>query len=147
MINRVTLLGRLGRDPELRYTGSQQAVCNLSVATDRAWTTKDGERKKETEWHRVQVWGASAEACEKYLAKGRRVYVEGRISTREYEDKNGEKKRSTEIVAELVKFLDYGDEGELREERHAPAPQKRSEEKHGPDFGDDDSIPFAPVTL
>lgn len=102
-VNKVILVGRLGRDPELRYTQGGTPVCKLSVATDRKFKKGD-EFVEETEWHRVTVWSKSAENCAKFLEKGRQVYVEGRLQTSSYE-KDGEKKYSTEIVAETVQFL------------------------------------------
>jgi len=105
MLNKVMLIGNLGRDPELRYTQSQQPVCQLSVATTRVYTNRNNDRVEETEWHRVVVWGKQGELCNQYLTKGRQVYVEGRLQTRSWEDKDGNKKYSTEIVADFVRFL------------------------------------------
>ncbi len=108
-VNRVILIGNLGADPELKYTpGGNKAVCNLRVATTESYKDKSGQKQEKTEWHRVNVWGPQAEACQKYLAKGRSVYVEGRIETRSWDDKDGQKKYSTEIVAERVQFLGGG---------------------------------------
>jgi single-strand DNA-binding protein len=105
-VNKAIVVGNLGADPELRHTDSGTPVCRLSVATSRQWTNKQtNETQQETEWHRITVWGKQAESCQKYLAKGRQVYVEGRIRTSSYEDENGVKKYSTEIVAEIVQFL------------------------------------------
>jgi len=104
-VNKAIIVGNLGRDPELRYTQGGSAVCQLNVATTRAYTNKNNDRVEETEWHRIVVWGKSAEHCNNYLAKGRQVYVEGRIQTRSYEDKEGIKRYSTEIVADTVQFL------------------------------------------
>ena len=105
-INKVILVGNLGRDPELRYTQGGTAVANLSVATTRRWRNKQtNEMVEETEWHRVSVWGQTAEHCNNYLSKGRQVYVEGRLRTRSYDDKDGNKRYSTEIVADVVQFL------------------------------------------
>ena len=103
-VNKVILIGNLGRDPEMKYTSSGTPVCKLSLATTRSWTNKSGERTEETEWHRVTVWGKTAEHCNNYLAKGRSCYVEGRLRTSSYEQ-DGVKKWSTEIVAETVQFL------------------------------------------
>jgi len=104
-VNKVILIGNLGRDPELSHTKSGQPVCKLSLATSRKWKNKQShEMQEETEWHRVTVWGKSAEHCNSYLAKGRSCYVEGRLKTSTYE-KNGEKRYSTEIVADVVQFL------------------------------------------
>jgi single-strand DNA-binding protein len=105
-VNKVILIGNLGRDPELRYTQSGQAVANFSLATSENWNDKtSGERIERTEWHRIVAWGKTAELCSQYLSKGRTVYVEGRLQTREYEDKEGIKRRTTEIVASNVTFL------------------------------------------
>lgn len=104
-VNKAIIVGNLGRDPELRYTQGGSPVCQLSVATTRAYTNKNNDRVEETEWHRIVVWGKSAEHCNNYLSKGRQVYVEGRIQTRSYEDKEGIKRYSTEIVADTVQFL------------------------------------------
>ncbi len=104
-VNKAILIGNLGRDPELRYTKGGQAVANFSLATSESYTTKEGRREDRTEWHRIVVWGRVAENCAQYLAKGRTVYVEGRIQTREWENKEGQKQRTTEIVAQNVQFL------------------------------------------
>jgi single-strand DNA-binding protein len=105
-LNRVTIIGHLGQDPELRYVGNGQAVGRFSVATDESYTDREGNRQERTEWHQVVLFGKVAETCEKYLAKGRQVYVEGRLRTREYEAKgNGGKRQRTEIVASRVQFL------------------------------------------
>jgi single-strand DNA-binding protein len=110
-VNKVILIGNLGRDPELRYTPGGQPVCNLSVATTRVFNDRNNERREETEWHRVTVWGKQAEHCSQYLSKGRQVYVEGRLQTRSYEDKEGIKRYSTDVVADSVKFLGGRGEG------------------------------------
>jgi single-strand DNA-binding protein len=107
-INKVILIGNLGKDPELRYTPGGQAVCDLSIATTDQWTDKSGERKEQTEWHRVVVWGKQAENCSQYLSKGRQCYVEGRLRTRQWDDKDGNKRYTTEIVAQTVQFLGGG---------------------------------------
>lgn len=105
-LNRVTIIGHLGQDPELRHLPSGQAVGRFSVATDEAYTDKEGKRQERAEWHSIVVFGKVAESCGKYLAKGREVYVEGRLRTREFEAKNnGGKRQRTEIVASRVQFL------------------------------------------
>jgi single-strand DNA-binding protein len=104
-VNKAILIGNLGRDPELKYTQSGQAVTNFSIATNERWKDKNGETQERTEWHRIVVWGKTAENCVQYLEKGRSVYVEGRLQTREYEDKDGIKRNTTEIVANQVTFL------------------------------------------
>jgi single-strand DNA-binding protein len=107
-VNKVILVGYLGADPDMRYTPSGQGVCELRLATSESWNDKNGQRQERTEWHRIVVWGKRAEVCSKYLAKGRQVYVEGRIQTRSYDDKDGNKKYMTEIIAADVQFLGGG---------------------------------------
>jgi single-strand DNA-binding protein len=107
-VNKVILVGNLGADPDMRYTPSGQGVCELRVATSESWNDKNGQRQERTEWHRIVVWGKRAEVCSKYLSKGRQVYVEGRIQTRSYDDKDGNKRYITEIIAADVQFLGGG---------------------------------------
>ncbi|HXT98188.1 MAG TPA: single-stranded DNA-binding protein [Polyangia bacterium] len=106
-VNKVILIGNLGADPELKYTPSQRPLCNLRIATTEVYKDKSGQRQEKTEWHRVTVWGDQAENCNKYLSKGRSVYVEGRLQTRSY-DKDGQKHYATDIVADRVVFLGGG---------------------------------------
>lgn len=106
-INKVIIVGRLGQDPEMKAVGQGSTVTRLNVATSESWTDKNGQKQERTEWHRITVWGKLAELCGKYLAKGRQVYVEGKLQTRSWED-NGQKKYSTEIVASTVQFLSAG---------------------------------------
>jgi single-strand DNA-binding protein len=110
-VNKVILVGNLGRDPELRYTQGGQAVANFTLATNERFSSKDGEKQERTEWHRIVAWGRTGELCAQYLAKGRSVYLEGRLQTREWEDKEGQKRRTTEIVATTVQFLGGRGEG------------------------------------
>ncbi len=106
-LNKVMLIGNLTRDPELRYTPNGAAVCSFRVATNRSWTPSDGgERKEETEFHRIVTWNKLAELCSQLLSKGRKVYVEGRLQTRSWETPEGEKRYSTEVVAEDMVILD-----------------------------------------
>jgi len=107
MVNKVILVGNLGKDPEVRYTSGGQAVANLRIATSRSWTDKQsGQRKEETEWHDVEVWGKQAEQCGEYLAKGRQVYVEGRLKTDKWQDKqSGQERSKVKVVADTVRFL------------------------------------------
>jgi len=107
-VNKVILVGYLGADPDMRYTPSGQGVCELRLATSESWNDKNGQRQERTEWHRIVVWGKRAEVCSKYLAKGRQVFVEGRIQTRNYDDKDGNKRYITEIIANDVQFLGGG---------------------------------------
>jgi len=104
-VNKVILVGRLGRDPETRYTGSGQAVANFTMATDESYKDRNGERQKRTEWHRITAWGKLAEICQQYLKKGTMVYIEGRIQSREWQDKEGQKRTSFDIVANTMKML------------------------------------------
>ncbi len=104
-VNKVILLGRLGQDPELKYTPSGSGVCNFSVATSESWTDKSGQKQEKTEWHRIVVWGKLAELCNQYLAKGRQVFVEGKLQTRSWDDKDGNKRYTTEINAATVQFI------------------------------------------
>jgi single-strand DNA-binding protein len=104
-VNKVILLGRLGQDPELKYTPGGSAVCNFSLATTEAWTDKQGQKQEKTEWHRVVVWGKLAELCNQYLAKGRQAFLEGRLQTRSWDDKDGNKRYTTEILASTVQFI------------------------------------------
>ena len=111
-VNKVILLGNLGADPEVRFTPGGQAVANFRIATSESWNDKNGQRQERTEWHRVVVWGKRAEVCSKYLSKGRQVYVEGRIQTRTYDDKDGNKRYITEVIAADVQFLGGGGKGD-----------------------------------
>jgi len=104
-VNKVILVGNLGRDPEIRYTASGQAVTNFTLATSSVRTNKDGEKKEFTEWHRIVAWGKLAEICSEYLSKGKSVYIEGRLQTRDWEDKEGNKKQTTEVVAQVMQML------------------------------------------
>ena len=106
-VNKVILVGNLGADPELKYTPSSRPLCNLRIATTDVFKDKSGQRQEKTEWHRVTVWGDTAENCNKYLSKGRSVYIEGRLQTRSY-DKEGQKHYATDVVADRVVFLGSG---------------------------------------
>ena len=112
MVNKVILVGNLGKDPEVRYTPGGQAVANFNIATNESWTDKAGQKQERTEWHRIVVWGKAAELCGEYLSKGRQVYIEGKLQTREWTNKEGQKQYSTEVVASPVGgvvFLGGGD--------------------------------------
>lgn len=113
MVNKVILIGNLGKDPEVRYTSGGQAVANLRIATSRSWTDKQSQqRKEETEWHDVEVWGKQAEQCGEYLAKGRQVFIEGRLKTDKWQDKtSGQERTRVKVVAENVRFLGGGGRG------------------------------------
>ncbi len=105
-VNKVILVGYLGRDPEKRFTGGGQAVANFTIATDESYKDKNGEKQKRTEWHRIIVWGKQAEIADQYLKKGSLIFVEGRIQSREWQDKEGQKRTSFEIIANNFRMLD-----------------------------------------
>lgn len=124
-INRVTILGRLGRDPELRYSTNNNPITKFSVATSERLKSASGNFDEKTEWHRIVVFGAQAESCSKFLKKGSLVLLEGRLQTREYQDKEGATKSTTEIIASTVHFLDVRDSaGSGDHSSGAPAPAK-----------------------
>jgi single-strand DNA-binding protein len=104
-VNKVILVGNLGKDPEVRFTPSGRAVAKFSLATTDSWVDQESGRQERTEWHNVVVWGKQAESCGQYLAKGRQVYIEGSIRSRSYDDKDGNKRYITEVVAQRVQFL------------------------------------------
>jgi single-strand DNA-binding protein len=118
-VNKVILVGNLGADPELRYTGDGNAVADLRVATNRTYKDKAGKSVSEPQWHRVVVWGKQAENCKEYLSKGRQVYVEGRLKTRQWEDRDGNKRYTTEVIAQQVQFLGNGN-GKTQEQMDLP---------------------------
>jgi len=112
-VNKAILVGRLGKDPELKYTQSGTAVANFSLATNRSWKGQDGQRQDETTWHNIVVWGRQAEVIKEYMSKGRQIYLEGRIANRSYDDKDGNKRYISEVVVEQFRFLgDRGDTGD-----------------------------------
>lgn len=133
MINKVILIGNVGRDPELRYTASATAVANFSLATERSFKDRDGNRRKETEWHKCVAWARLAEIINEYAQKGRQLYVEGRLQTRSWEDKDGNTRYQTEIVVEEMKLLGGASES------HSKVPQGSPASDNAPS---DDDIPF-----
>ena len=137
-LNKVILLGRLGADPELRETGGGTKVCEFRIATNERWRDGQGQNQERTDWHRIVVWGRQAELAAQYLSKGRQVLLEGRIQTRDYQDKDGQKRYVTEIVANNVTFLDDRGATGGRGGADVPPPDERDQ---GPSF-DDDEIPF-----
>jgi single-strand DNA-binding protein len=160
-INKVILIGNLGKDPEVRYTPSGSAICNITLATSRNWKDKNtGERQEETEWHRVVFYDRLAEVAGEYLRKGKSIYVEGRLKTRKWQDKDGQDKYTTEIIASEMTMLGSrdggGDEGGgggggYSREREAPAPRASAPRAPAPKpaaksstgFDDmEDDIPF-----
>lgn len=148
-VNKVILVGNLGRDPEVRYSPDGVAICNMAVATTSSWKDKaSGEKREETEWHRVVIYGRLAEIAGEYLKKGRSVYLEGRLKTRKWQDKDtGADRYSTEVVADQMQMLGgKGDEAD-RETAQRPArqPQQRQppQQESAPSLSDmDDDIPF-----
>jgi single-strand DNA-binding protein len=151
-VNKVILVGRLGRDPETRYTGGGQPVCNFSMATDETFKDRSGERQKRTEWHKIVVWGKPAEIAQQYLKKGSQIYLEGRIQSREWTDKEGQKRTSYEIVASNFRMLSSRSDsmgggapraaavssgGDFDQE----APAHSADDQAGPEVTDED-IPF-----
>jgi single-strand DNA-binding protein len=142
-VNRVILVGNLGRDAELRYTPGGAAVATLNLATTEAWNDKQGQRQEKTEWHRVVLWGKQAETLQEYLVKGKQVYVEGRLQTRQWDDKDGNKRYTTEIKADRVTLLGGGGGGRSGGggmERGAPHAAGTDEPPMEPIT--DDDIPF-----
>lgn len=122
-LNKVMLIGNLTRDPELRYTPQGTAVCTLGIATNRTWVTESGEKREETEFHRIVAWNKLAELCSQLLFKGRRIYVEGRLQTRQWTGQDGQSRQATEIVIEDMIILDskrQGEEGSVSSEEPAP---------------------------
>jgi single-strand DNA-binding protein len=146
-VNKVILVGRLGKDPELRYTPSGSPVARFSMATSESWTDKGGEKQERTQWHNIVAWNKLAEICNQYLVKGKLVYVEGRLETREYTDRDGNKRRITEIIAREMVMLDSRG-AESKEGFAAHGQQDRSApraEGLPPEPGDlmtDEEIPF-----
>lgn len=133
MLNRVMIIGRLGADPELRYTQGGQPVCSLRIATDESYTDRNGNRVEATEWHRVIAFQRTAENCNQYLSKGSLVYVDGKLTTRKWQDQNVQERYTTEIRAERVQFLDRKENG----------PQKPAQRKErGSEQNNMDDIPF-----
>lgn len=104
-VNKAIIVGRLGQNPEIRFTPAGAAVTNFSVATNESWTDKNGEKQERTEWHKIVVWGKLAEICAQHLTKGRQAYIEGRLQTRSWQDKDNQTKYTTEILAQTVQFL------------------------------------------
>ena len=145
-VNKVILIGNLGGDPTVRYTPTGTAVANFNIATTERFTNKSGEKEERTEWHRIVAWGKLAEICQQYLKKGKQVYIEGRLQTRQWEDQQGQKRQSTEVVANNMQMLgragdspagDFG--GGSQDFSSEPAPQTAPA---GNTTADDDDLPF-----
>ena len=140
-INKVILIGRLGQDPEVRYTPDGTAVANFSIATSEEWKDKNsGEKRERTEWHRIVAWRKLGEICGEYLSKGRQVYIEGRIQTRSWEDKDGKKNYTTEVIVFTINFLEkWGNDRQGGAPAQQQKPQYQAPQSQGPS---DDDIPF-----
>jgi single-strand DNA-binding protein len=161
-INKVILVGNLGKDPEVRYTGNQVPVATFSLATTETYKDNNGERRDQTEWHNIVAWRQLAEVAEKFLRKGKQIYVEGKLRTRSYDDKDGNKRYTTEVVADVIQMLgrregdeggDYGDSNESRQQTrsynsgnsagNAGSSSRPEPAQTGPNVQvDDDDLPF-----
>lgn len=144
MLNRVFLIGRLGQDPEMRYTPSGAAVTNFSIATDRKWRDKQGALQEETTWHDIVCWNKTAEFIAEYASKGKLVFVEGRIQKRSWEDQNGQKRITVEVNAQNIQLLEWGDRSPSsggnrsnRQSQSKPAPQSNNQT-----MDTEDDVPF-----
>ena len=137
-VNKVILVGRLGADPEVRYTNTGTPVANFNIATSSSFTDKSGERTERTEWHRIVAFGKLAEICGEYLAKGKQVYIEGRLQTRDWEDRDGNKRKTTEIVANTMQML--GSAGD--QVRSSGSDLGSPPGDAMPDINTEDDIPF-----
>jgi len=149
-VNKVILIGNLGADPEVRFTPAGAAVANFRIATNESWVDKNQQKQERTEWHRIVVWGKLAELCGEYLKKGRQAYIEGRLQTREWTDKEAKKNYTTEIVANTVQFLGGGAAGAGGPKAEGGFGSKGGGNDFGPPAGEDmgpppssgDDIPF-----
>ena len=140
-VNKVILVGNLGRDAELRYTPGGAAVATLNLATTEVWNDKQGQKQEKTEWHRIVLWGKQAESLQEYLVKGKQIYVEGRLQTRQWDDKEGNKRYTTEIKADRITLLGGGGGGRSGgDDRVASQPASPDEPPMEPIT--DDDIPF-----
>jgi single-strand DNA-binding protein len=142
-VNKVILVGNLGRDAELRYTPGGAAVATLNLATTEVWNDKGGQRQEKTEWHRIVLWGKQAESLQEYLTKGKQIYVEGRLQTRQWDDKDGNKRYTTEIKADRITLLGGGGggRGASMDRSGAATPHAGGDEPAMEPITDDD-IPF-----
>ena len=136
-VNKAILIGRLGADPEVRYTNSGTAVANFNMATSVNFTDKNGEKTEKTEWHRIVAFGRLGEICGEYLSKGKQVYIEGRLQTREWEDRDGNKRRTTEIVAGTMQMLGAASDKVRGDVSNEPPPVSDI-----PNIGTEDDVPF-----
>ena len=141
-LNKVLIIGNLGKDPEVRFTPGGRAVARFPVATSEAWSDQEGQRQERTEWHNVVVWGKQAETCGQYLSKGRQVFLEGSIRSRQYDDKDGNKRYITEVIAQRVQFLGSRGEGGGAGRGGGGGGGGGSSDVPPPPMAEDDDIPF-----
>jgi single-strand DNA-binding protein len=147
-VNKAILVGNLGRDAEMRFTAGGTPVATVSIATTERFTDRDGQKREDTQWHRIVIWGKTAESLHEYLTKGKQIYVEGRIQTRDWTDKEGKQQRTTEIRADRIVLLGGGGGGEARagrpaRERYAEVGEAAPADTGGAvDAPHDDDIPF-----
>jgi single-strand DNA-binding protein len=145
-LNKIMLIGNLGRDPEIRYTQDGSPVATFSMATSENWTDKNGNRQEHTEWHNIVAWSRLADLSKRYLSKGRQVYIEGRIRTREWNDRDGNKRRTTEVIASQIVLLGSRSQTTVDESAQPAEPASRADSEVDPSFGDsgitDSDIPF-----
>lgn len=147
-VNKVILIGNLGQEPELRYTGSGTAVCNMSLATNETYTNRDGEEVQNTEWHRIVAWGRLGEICNEYLDKGSQVYFEGKLQTRSWNDDDGNTRYSTEVKAQEMMFLDSNRQDPdasmkpHQTDNGRTDPRAHMDEQGEEDFEPSDNLPF-----
>ena len=142
-VNKVILIGNLGKDPEVRFTANGKALARFPIATSEVWNDAGGNRQERTKWHNIIVWGKQGESCGQYLAKGRQVFVEGSIRSRTYDDKSGNKRYITEIIAQRVRFLGGGGGTRVPQETEPePAAEPSAEPSTGQPPPLDDDIPF-----
>lgn len=134
-LNRVMLIGNMGDDPDMRYTAGGSAVCNFTLATNESWKDKDGNKQQKSEWHRVVMFGKLAEIAGQYLKKGSAVYIEGKLQTRKWQDKDGKDRYTTEIIADEMKMLGGGEKPQKK-------PEKTGRQQHYEKADFDDDIPF-----
>lgn len=137
MLNKVMIIGRLGKDPEIRTTQDNKTVTNFTVATTDRWKDRDGQQQEKTEWHRIVAWGRLGEICGQYLTKGKQVYVEGAIQTRQWEDKDGQTRYTTEIKAFTMQMLGNKDDADTAQPKANQEPYPAA-----PTTSDDDELPF-----
>jgi single-strand DNA-binding protein len=146
-VNKAILVGRLGRDPETRYTSGGQAVANFTLATDESYKDRTGERQKRTEWHRIVLWGKLAEIAQQYLKKGMLVYIEGRIQTRQWEDKrDGQKRTTTEIVGSVMRMLTSRAEGAAAAASGGPARSADADVETAGPMPDENAAPGSEIS-